>query len=151
MRSVGSLKQVEKTCTDDFLRCWFCYCVSRRAQIRFFTCVHCRGSRTQCPRAQNNHFFHFSKQKQEDFPKKRRKFCMIFLIFWHFRWIVCWWVFGGMDEDENLSMLLSMGFPDIEEAQRALRAAKNDLNEAVSKDHAVLLCQTIIPWKPSQE
>ena len=41
-----------------------------------------------------------------------------------------------MDEDENLSMLLSMGFPDIEEAQRALRAAKNDLNEAVSsKDH----------------
>ena len=42
-----------------------------------------------------------------------------------------------MDEDENLSMLLSMGFPDIEEAQRALRAAKNDLNEAVSKDHEV--------------
>ena len=36
-----------------------------------------------------------------------------------------------MDEDENLSLLLSMGFPDIEEAQRALRAAKNDLNEAV--------------------
>ena len=38
---------------------------------------------------------------------------------------------GDMDEDENLSLLLSMGFPDIEEAQRALRAAKNDLNEAV--------------------
>ena len=44
-----------------------------------------------------------------------------------------------MDEDENLSMLLSMGFPDIEEAQRALRAAKNDLNEAVSKDHVMSL------------
>ena len=51
-----------------------------------------------------------------------------------------------MDEDENLSMLLSMGFPDIEEAQRALRAAKNDLNEAVSsKDHVVLWRQTIAP------
>ena len=37
-----------------------------------------------------------------------------------------------MDEDENLSFLLSMGFPDIEEAQRALRAANNDLNEAVA-------------------
>ena len=45
-----------------------------------------------------------------------------------------------MDEDENLSMLLSMGFPDIEEAQRALRAAKNDLNEAVSKDHTYVVC-----------
>ena len=55
-----------------------------------------------------------------------------------------------MDEDENLSMLLSMGFPDIEEAQRALRAAKNDLNEAVSKDHVVLWRQTIIPCKPRE-
>ena len=37
-----------------------------------------------------------------------------------------------MDEDENLSMLLSMGFPDINEIRRALRLAKNDVNEAVS-------------------
>lgn len=42
-----------------------------------------------------------------------------------------------MDEDENLSLLLSMGFPDIEEAQRALRAAKNDLNEAVRPTHSL--------------
>ena len=37
-----------------------------------------------------------------------------------------------MDEDENLSMLLSMGFPDINEIRRALRLAKNDVNEAVA-------------------
>ena len=37
-----------------------------------------------------------------------------------------------MDEDENLSMLLAMGFPDIGEAKRALRIAKNDINEAVA-------------------
>ncbi len=37
-----------------------------------------------------------------------------------------------MDEDENLSMLLSMGFPDIGEIKRALRLAKNDINEAVA-------------------
>ena len=52
-----------------------------------------------------------------------------------------------MDEDENLSMLLSMGFPDIEEAQRALRAAKNDLNEAVRIMKYILLRQTIIQCK----
>ena len=37
-----------------------------------------------------------------------------------------------MDEDENISMLLSMGFPDINEIRRALRASKNDVNEAVA-------------------
>ena len=37
-----------------------------------------------------------------------------------------------MDEDENLSMLLSMGFQDIDEARNALQMAKNDLNEAVA-------------------
>ena len=37
-----------------------------------------------------------------------------------------------MDEDENLSMLLAMGFPDIGEIRRALRIAKNDINEAVA-------------------
>ena len=37
-----------------------------------------------------------------------------------------------MDEDENLSLLLSMGFPDIGEIKRALRLAKNDINEAVA-------------------
>jgi len=37
-----------------------------------------------------------------------------------------------MDEDENLSILLSMGFPDICEIQKALRLAKNDVNEAVA-------------------
>lgn len=37
-----------------------------------------------------------------------------------------------MDDDENLSMLLAMGFPDIGEIKRALRAAKNDINEAVA-------------------
>ena len=37
-----------------------------------------------------------------------------------------------MDEDENLSMLLSMGFPDINEIRRALKVAKNDVNEAVA-------------------
>ena len=35
-------------------------------------------------------------------------------------------------EDENISMLMSMGFPDIGEVKRALRFAKNDLNEAVA-------------------
>lgn len=37
-----------------------------------------------------------------------------------------------MDEDENLSTLLAMGFPDLSEIKRALRLAKNDLNEAVA-------------------
>lgn len=37
-----------------------------------------------------------------------------------------------MDEDENLSTLLAMGFPDIEEIKNALWLAKNDLSEAVS-------------------
>ena len=37
-----------------------------------------------------------------------------------------------MDEDENISTLLAMGFPDIAEIKRALRLAKNDLNEAVA-------------------
>ena len=32
-----------------------------------------------------------------------------------------------MDEDENISMLLSMGFPDINEIRRALRLSKNDV------------------------
>ena len=36
-----------------------------------------------------------------------------------------------MDEDENLSMLLNMGF-DLDEARNSLRMAKNDLNEAVA-------------------
>ncbi len=35
-------------------------------------------------------------------------------------------------EDENISTLMSMGFPDIGEIKRALRLAKNDLNEAVA-------------------
>ncbi|KAK2704726.1 ubiquitin carboxyl-terminal hydrolase 24-like [Artemia franciscana] len=35
-------------------------------------------------------------------------------------------------EDENISLLLSMGFPDISEIKRALQMAKNDLNEAVA-------------------
>ena len=38
----------------------------------------------------------------------------------------------AMDEDENISTLLAMGFPDIAEIKRALRLAKNDLNEAVA-------------------
>ena len=37
-----------------------------------------------------------------------------------------------MDEDECLSIILSMGFPNIEEIKKALRYAKNDVNEAVS-------------------
>eukprot|EP00095_Tigriopus_kingsejongensis_P003305 maker-scaffold355_size198070-snap-gene-0.39 protein:Tk03305 transcript:maker-scaffold355_size198070-snap-gene-0.39-mRNA-1 annotation:"ubiquitin carboxyl-terminal hydrolase 24 isoform x8" len=37
-----------------------------------------------------------------------------------------------VDSDENLSTLLAMGFPDLDEIQRALRIAKNDLNEAVA-------------------
>ena len=37
-----------------------------------------------------------------------------------------------MDDDENISTLLCMGFPDIPEIKRALRLAKNDLNEAVA-------------------
>ena len=35
-------------------------------------------------------------------------------------------------EDENISTLLAMGFPDMLEIKRALRLAKNDLNEAVA-------------------
>lgn len=37
-----------------------------------------------------------------------------------------------MDDDENISTLLAMGFPDISEIKRALRMAKNDLSEAVA-------------------
>lgn len=37
-----------------------------------------------------------------------------------------------MDEDENISMLLSMGFPNIGEIKRALRLGKNDISEAVA-------------------
>jgi ubiquitin carboxyl-terminal hydrolase 9/24 len=37
-----------------------------------------------------------------------------------------------MDEDENISMIISMGFTNIDEVKRALRIAKNDVNEAVS-------------------
>lgn len=39
---------------------------------------------------------------------------------------------AAMDEDESLSTLLAMGFPDIGEIKRALRLAKNDLSEAVA-------------------
>ena len=49
--------------------------------------------------------------------------------------------FKSMDEDENLSMLLAMGFPDIGEIRRSLRMAKNDINEAVAiltNDHQPL-------------
>ena len=35
-------------------------------------------------------------------------------------------------EDENISTLMAMGFPDIGEIKRALRMAKNDVNEAVA-------------------
>jgi len=35
-------------------------------------------------------------------------------------------------DDENISTLLAMGFPDISEIKRALRLSKNDLNEAVA-------------------
>ena len=34
--------------------------------------------------------------------------------------------------DENITMLLSMGFGDIEYIRKALQLAKNDLNEAVA-------------------
>ncbi len=37
-----------------------------------------------------------------------------------------------MDDDENISTLMAMGFPDIGEIKRALRMAKNDVNEAVA-------------------
>ena len=37
-----------------------------------------------------------------------------------------------MEDDEALSTLLAMGFPDLDEIKRALRMAKNDLNEAVA-------------------
>lgn len=40
---------------------------------------------------------------------------------------------SAMDaDDENISTLMAMGFPDINEITRALRLAKNDLNEAVA-------------------
>ena len=41
---------------------------------------------------------------------------------------------GEMEEgdDENINTLLCMGFPDVAEIKRALRLAKNDLNEAVA-------------------
>lgn len=35
-------------------------------------------------------------------------------------------------DDENITTLLNMGFPDIGEIKQALRIAKNDLNEAVA-------------------
>ena len=35
-------------------------------------------------------------------------------------------------DDEKLSMLLAMGFPDIGEIKKALRLANNDINEAVT-------------------
>lgn len=35
-------------------------------------------------------------------------------------------------EDENISTLMAMGFPDITEIKRALRLSKNDLSEAVA-------------------
>jgi uncharacterized UBP type Zn finger protein len=48
-------------------------------------------------------------------------------------------------EDENISTLMSMGFPDIGEIKRALRLAKNDLNEAV----AILTNdQSVTPYGP---
>ena len=37
-----------------------------------------------------------------------------------------------MDEDDNLSMVLAMGFTDIGEIRRSLRMAKNDINKAVA-------------------
>ena len=42
---------------------------------------------------------------------------------------------GGFEmegDDENINTLLCMGFPDVAEIKRALRLAKNDLNEAVA-------------------
>ena len=36
------------------------------------------------------------------------------------------------DSDEKITMLLSMGFSDIEYVRKALTLAKNDLNEAVA-------------------
>lgn len=48
-------------------------------------------------------------------------------------------------EDENISTLMAMGFPDIGEIKRALRMAKNDLNEAV----AILTNdQSVTPYGP---
>ena len=37
-----------------------------------------------------------------------------------------------MDDDENLSLLLAMGFSDIGFCKKALKMAKNDINEAVA-------------------
>ncbi len=37
-----------------------------------------------------------------------------------------------MADDENILLLLSMGFPDIVEIKKALRIAKNDITEAVA-------------------
>ena len=36
-----------------------------------------------------------------------------------------------MDEDESITMLMAMGFDDLDEIRRALRIAKGDVNEAV--------------------
>lgn len=47
-----------------------------------------------------------------------------------------------MDEDENISMIISMGFTNIDEVKRALRMAKNDVNEAVS----YLMDQPLTPY-----
>lgn len=48
-------------------------------------------------------------------------------------------------EDENISTLMAMGFPDIGEIKRALRMAKNDLNETV----AILTNdQSVTPYGP---
>ncbi len=51
---------------------------------------------------------------------------------------------GKMDEDECLSIILSMGFPNIEEIKKALRFAKNDVNEAVSTSDHILDHQYLI-------
>lgn len=37
-----------------------------------------------------------------------------------------------MDREESIATLLSMGFENIEDIERALRYCKNDINEAVS-------------------
>lgn len=37
-----------------------------------------------------------------------------------------------MADDDNILLLLSMGFPDIVEIKKALRIAKNDITEAVA-------------------
>ena len=36
-----------------------------------------------------------------------------------------------MDEDESITMLMAMGFDNLDDIRRALRIAKGDVNEAV--------------------